>query len=510
MIAAVSSGRISQRGVLVTSSFMVFVIALNTTAINAAVNALADDLGMSTTSLSWALNAYMLAVAALVLPAGRLGDIIGMRSVFLVGIALFAGGTLLTAVAQSGDLLIAGRALQGAGAAFLMPASISVLNLAFPPERRGSAFGVWGAAAGIGFALGPLYGGLWTDGASWRGIYWADMLLLAAALVLTLLYLGPLPRQATAPKLDLVGAGVLGVAILLIISGLQRGQSVGWGSPTIVGSLVAGIALALVFVLIEARRAQPMVHLALMRDRVYAAGNLTTLLSTVGLMGFLFFFNLYAQSDATFDYSAVGASLVLLPYGVSLFLTSLVAGRLGDRIGYAVPVGGGLALLAIGATLFATIDDVTSLGDLWIPLVLCGIGLGASFATASAAAMAVVPPDESGEAAGTLNVSRYVGGAVGVAVGGALFIGQGTSAMNDGLAAAGVSSVEEGKLDAALTGSPAGLQAAIDAAGGEAQRAAVYDAARAGMEAGFAAASWMIAVTAALGAVIAFAAFRGR
>ena len=135
-----------------------------------------------------------------------------------------------------------------------------------------------------------------------------------------------------------------------------------------------------------------------------------------------------------------------------------MAGRLGDRIGYAVPVGGGLALLAIGATLFATVDDVTSLGDLWIPLVLCGIGLGASFATASAAAMAVVPPDESGEAAGTLNVSRYVGGAVGVAVGGALFIGQGTSAMNDGLTAAGVSSVEEGKLDAALTGSPRGCR----------------------------------------------------
>ncbi len=151
----------------------------------------------------------------------------------------------------------------------------------------------------------------------------------------------------------------------------------------------------------------------LLRDRVYAAGNLTTLLSTVGLMGFLFFFNLYAQSDVTFDYSAVAASLVLLPYGVSLFVTSLVAGRLGDRIGYPIPVGGGLVLLTIGAILFATIDDVTALSDLWLPLVLCGVGLGACFATASAAAMAVVPPEESGEAAGTLNISRYIGGAVG-------------------------------------------------------------------------------------------------
>lgn len=504
MMAGVPGGRISPRGVLVTSSIAVFLIALNTTAINAAVNALADDLGMDTSALAWALNAYILAVATLVLPAGRLGDILGMRSVFLIGMALFAAGTLLTAVAQDGDVLIGGRALQGAGAAFLMPATISVLNLAFPPQERGSAFGTWGAAAGIGFALGPLYGGVWTDGVSWRGIYWTDLAMIAVVVVLSLLYLGPLPRQARAPRLDLVGAAVLGVAILLFISALQRGQDVGWGTVSIVGSLVAGAVLAVVFVIIELRRAEPMVHLRLLRNRVYAAGNLVTLLSTIGLIGFLFFFNLYAQSEATFGYSAVAASLVLLPYGVSLFVTSLVAGRLGDRIGYPIPVGGGLVLLTIGAVLFATIDDVTSLGDLWLPLVISGVGLGSCFATASASPMSVVPPEQSGEAAGTLNVSRYIGGALSVAVGGTLFIGRGIDAMNDALADAGVTGVAEEKLDAALTGSPAGLEAAIDASGGEAQRALVSEAARTGMEAGFAAACWMIAIASTLGAAIAF------
>lgn len=161
-------------------------------------------------------------------------------------------------------------------------------------------------------------------------------------------------------------------------------------------------------------------------------------------------------------------------------------------------------LLTIGAVLFATIDDVTSLGDLWLPLVISGVGLGSCFATASASPMSVVPPEQSGEAAGTLNVSRYIGGALSVAVGGALFIGRGVAAMNDALADASVTGVDEAKLDAALTGSPAGIETAIDAVGGEARRALVGDAARSGMEAGFAAACWMIAIASALGAAIAF------
>lgn len=495
---------VSRRAVLATSSLTVFVIALNTTAINAAVNALADDLDMSTSTLAWALNAYILAVAALVLPAGRLGDILGMRWVFLVGLGLFAAGAVVAAVAQDGGALVAGRALQGAGAAFLMPATISALNLAFPPRERSSALGAWGAAAGVGFALGPLYGGLWTDGLTWRGLYWADLVMVAAAMAMSVRYLGPLPRQRPAPRLDLVGAAIFGVAILLLVAGLQQGQSAGWTSPEIVAALAVGAALAVAFVVVERLRAEPMVHLRLLSIRAYAAGNVVTLLSTVGLIGFLFFFNLYAQSDATFDYSAVGASLVLLPYGVSLFVTSLLAGRLGDRVGYTIPVGGGLVLMTIGAVLFATVDDVTSLGDLWLPLVVSGVGLGACFATASAAPLSSVPSELSGEAAGTLNVSRYIGGALSVAVGGALFLGRGVDAMNDALARAGVSGVEEAQMDAALTGSPAGLQRAIDAAGGSGGRVEVYDAARAGMEAGFAAACWMIAVCSAVGAAVTF------
>ena len=495
---------VSRRAVLATSSLTVFVIAPNTTAINAAVNALADDLDMDTTTLAWALNAYILAVAALVLPAGRLGDILGMRSVFLIGLGLFAVGAVVAAVAQDGPTLVGGRALQGAGAAFLMPATISALNLAFPPQERSSALGAWGAAAGVGFALGPLYGGLWTDGVTWRGLYWADLVMIAVAAAMSARYLGPLPRQRPAPRLDLVGALILAVAILLLVGGLQQGQSAGWGSPAIVGALAGGVVLAVVFVAIERRRAAPMVHLRLLRIRAYAAGNVVTLLATVGLIGFLFFFNLYAQSVVTFDYSAVGASLVLLPYGISLFVTSLLAGRLGDRVGYVIPVGGGLVLMAVGAVLFATVDDVTSLGDLWLPLVVSGVGLGACFATASAAPLGSVPPELTGEAAGTLNVSRYIGGALSVAVGGALFLGQGVDAMNEALAGSGVTGVEESSMDAALTGSPAGLQTAIDAAGGAARQAEVYDAARSGMEAGFAAASWMIAVCSAVGAVVAF------
>ena len=501
---------VNPRGVLLACSAAVFVIALNTTAINAAVNAIADDLGLSTSTLSWAINAYLLAVAALVLPAGRLGDLLGMRTVFLIGLAVFAVGSVLAAVAEGDALIIAGRAGQGAGAAFLMPATLSAIGLAYPPEKRAGAFGIWGAVAGIGFAVGPLYGGVWTDAVSWRGLYWADLLILAVGAALAVRFVGPLGRPAgPRRRIDLPAAALLAVAVFLVVLALQRGSAWGWESALFIGTLALGVVLLVAFGVLERYRPVPLMHIRLLRDRVYAASNLTTFASTVGLIGLLYFFNLYAQSEVTFDLSAVGASVALLPYGVMLFVVSVLSGRVAERVGYRLPVGGGLLVMAVGFALFATLGDHASRGDLWVPLVLCGIGVGATFATAGAAGMAVVPPDEGGEAAGTINVSRYIGGAMVIAIGTALYLSSALSTMDARLDETGVGDPERERLDAALTGTPAGLESAIEAAG-RGSEAAVTAAARAGTVDGFSAVCWMMAIASLAGAVVAAAMLRGR
>jgi MFS family permease len=407
-------------------------------------------------------------------------------------------------------LVIAGRAGQGAGASFLMPATLSAIQLAYPPERRAGAYGIWGAVAGIGFAVGPLYGGAWTDGVSWRGLFWADLPLLAVATVLALAFLGPLARpDGPRRRIDVPAAAMLAVAVFLIVLALQRASAWGWDSALFVVTLAVGLALLLAFGVLERRRAQPLMHVALLRDRVYAAGNITTFASTVGLIGLLYFFNLYAQSAVTFDFSAVKASVALLPYGITLFVVSLVAGRLADRIGYRIPVGGGLVVTAVGFALLATLGRDVSQADLWLPLIVCGLGVGATFATAGAAGMAVVPPDQAGEAAGTINVSRYVGGALTIAVGTALYLGQALSTVEDDLDAAGVAAVERERLDAALTGAPDQLDSAI-AAAGPGSEAVVRAAARAGTIDGFSSVCWMMAIASLAGAVVGLTMLRGR
>lgn len=314
-------------GVLTTACVIIFIIALNTTAINAAVNALSDDLGISSSTLTWAVNSYLLAVAAVVAVAGRLGDILGARAIILIGLALFTAATLLVATADSGLLLIVGRSGQGLGSAFLMPGSMQAIQQSFPAGERAKALGIWGAIVGVGFAVGPLFGAVWTDALSWRGIYWSDLPMLAIALALALATLGGLPRPQGRKPVDLVGAVVLAVALLLLVLALQRSEFWGFDSLALWGALAASLVLFALFALIEQRRDSPLIHLKLFRIPAYSGSQVATFASQAGLIGLLYFFNLYAQASVTFDDSAVAASVALLPFGLSVFVFSLVAGR---------------------------------------------------------------------------------------------------------------------------------------------------------------------------------------
>jgi EmrB/QacA subfamily drug resistance transporter len=482
---------------------IVFVICINTTAINTAVATMADDLTLSTSTLGWAIDVYMLAAAALVVLGGRVGDILGRRWVTFVGIGTFAVGSVLVATSLSGAQLIGGRALQGAGGAVLMPATMAIINDTFSKEESGTALGVWGAISMLAFAFGPLYGGFLTEALSWRVIFWADVALFLVAAVLLFALLRGLPGGKRGVKVDLVGAILLGLGSFLVVLALQQGQHWGWGSGLFLVVLATGLLLSVAFVTVELRRRNPLVNFSLFRRRQYVAGSLATFTNTVGLMGLLYFFNLYAQSAVLFDYSPLHASVVLLPYTVSMFVFAYPSGRIADRIGYRVPVVGGLLVMTVGFAMLARVNVGTTDADLWLPIVLCGVGVGITYSTTSAAGMAAVPPEEAGQGAGVINMARFLGAVFVIAVGTILYVGQGIETLDERLAQAGARQVEEAKLDRVLTGAPSALESTANRLDPKI-RDAFVSGARHGIVDGFSNVMWLIAVVGLAGALISY------
>jgi EmrB/QacA subfamily drug resistance transporter len=512
MSTAVAGGgsRVRPSGVLLTCCVAVFLIGLNTTAVNSAITQIADDLSIGATTLAFSVNAYVIATAIIVMPAGKAVDVIGVANVFLIGLGLFALGSLSLALAPDAVLVIAGRMLQGAGSAFLMPASMSALGIAFPPERRGSALGVWGAVVGIAFAVGPLYGGAWTDAVSWRGIYWSDFVIIGIGAALVLVMLRPLPRPPAA-KIDFLGAVLLGVALLALVIAAQYGQSWGWGSPLTLSLVALGGLLLVAFVEWDAHRPpdRRLVDLSLFRLRAYTGGIILTGVSTIGLLGILYFWNLYSQSPVTLELSAVEASLMLVPFGIGLFLTSFFGGRLADAVGYRIPVTIGFLATGIGFLWLADIGTATSAGELIAPLVICGLGVGLTFSNPGSAGLSVVPPEQVGEAAGAINVSRYLLAAFGLAISSAVYLAVSAGDFRDRLEADGIAAPEEDTLDQAITGTGQGLQQAIDAVG-PGSRASVTAAAEVSIVNGFRGAMALTAAVTLIGVVLSVLTLPGR
>jgi MFS transporter, DHA2 family, methylenomycin A resistance protein len=488
-------------GALVTACIALFLIAVNTTAINTAVSAIADDLTLSSTTLAWALNAYLLAVAAFVVLGGQLGDVLGRKRIFVVGMVLYTLAAIVVATSGTAFQIIGGRALQGAGAAILMPATMAILHDAFPKEKQGLVLGIWGAVGGVAFAVGPLIGGVFTDAISWRWVWWSNVPVAILALLLARPMLRGLAPGKKGVRFDIAGVVLLAVGLFTAILALQQGARWGWGSASILGLFAVAVLTLSAFVLVELRAKQPLVHLRLLANRVFTGGNVGTFINSVALIGLLYFFNLYAQSSVLLDYSALLAGIALLPFGMGIFAASLVSGRLADRIGARLPVAVGLGLQAVGCYLLYRSDVSTTYGGLWLPTLVAGVGVGMTFSTPSAAGLQAVPPEECGEASGIINIFRYVGASLIVAVGSLFYTGVGIAEMNRQLDAAGVSRVEDEQLDQALTGSPSAISDQTNQLQG-AQRQAFVAGAQQGTVDGFDASMLLIAVTSAGGLVL--------
>lgn len=408
--------------VLLLTSAASFMAILDAMVVTTALGAIRQDLGASIELLEWTVNAYNLSFAVLLLTGAALGDRFGRRRVFLTGITLFVAASVGCAVAGDAGWLIAGRALQGAGAALLMPVAMALLSAAFPPEERGKALGIFGGLNGIALILGPIVGGAVAEGLAWHWIFWIN---LPIGLVLIPLARHRLP-ESHGPRtgIDLAGVVLVTGAALGLVWGLMRGNHLGWTDGEVLASLAAGLVLALGFVAHEQRAREPMVPLRVFRSRAFTAGIAASFLFYSSMYGVLFLLPQFLQ--AVQGYAPLGVGLRLLPWTSPLFVFAPLGGNLINRLGERTLVVAGLLLQAIGMAWIGWVA-VPALPFVYLaaPLVIAGAGVSAAMPAAQNAILSAVARPEVGKASGIFNMVRFLGGVFGVAMAVAVFSANG-------------------------------------------------------------------------------------
>ncbi|MFF7332749.1 DHA2 family efflux MFS transporter permease subunit [Streptomyces sp. NPDC090306] len=407
---------------LVITSVAGFMAALDNLVVTTALPSIRKDLGGALDDLEWTVSAYTLTFAVLLMFGAALGDRFGRRRLFLVGITIFTGASAAAAMAGGIDSLIAARAVQGVGAAIMMPLTLTLLTAAVPAARRGMAFGIWGAVNGLAVASGPLIGGSLTEHVSWHWIFWLNVPLGLALLPLARLRLAE--SHGSGAPLDLVGTLLASGGLFGIVYGLVRGPADGWSDSVVLTSLFAGGALLAGFVLHGSRAANPMLPMRLFRSRAFAGINAASLLMFLGMFGSIFLLSQYLQGVQ--GYSPTEAGLRMLPWTGMPMLVAPIAGILSDRIGGRPVVTTGLFLQALGLGYMAFAATTDPSYAVQLPgLIISGVGMALYFAPASNLVMSSVLPREQGIASGANNALREVGGALGIAVMSSIFAAQG-------------------------------------------------------------------------------------
>jgi EmrB/QacA subfamily drug resistance transporter len=408
---------------LVITSVAGFMAALDNLVVTTALPSIRKDLGGALGDLEWTVSAYTLTFAVLLMFGAALGDRFGRRRLFLAGITVFTAASAAAAMAPGIDSLIAARAVQGVGAAIMMPLTLTLLTAAVPAAKRGMAFGIWGAVNGLAVASGPLIGGSLTEHISWHWIFWLNVPLGLALLPLARLRLAE--SHGTGAPLDVIGTLLASGGLFGIVYGLVRGPADGWTSSYVLTGLVAGGALLVGFVVHGTRAKNPMLPMRLFRSRAFAGINAASLLMFLGMFGSIFLLSQYMQG--VLGYSPTEAGLRMLPWTGMPMLVAPIAGILSDRIGGRPVVATGLFLQAAGLGYMALVVTADASYAIQLPgLIISGIGMALFFAPAANLVMSSVRPSEQGIASGANNALREVGGALGIAVMGSIFAAQGS------------------------------------------------------------------------------------
>jgi EmrB/QacA subfamily drug resistance transporter len=399
--------------------------ALDTLVVATALPTIRVDLGASIEQLEWTVNAYNLSFAVLLMTGAALGDRYGRRNFYAVGLALFATASAACALAPDAGWLIAARALQGAGAALLMPLGLALLSAAFPPERRGAAIGIFSAITGLSVASGPLVGGAVVEGLAWEWIFWLNVPIGIVAVPLVLARM----KESFGPDtaLDIRGLALVTGGALGIVWGLVRGNPAGWDSVEVVGSLVAGVLLVAAFVAWELRARDPMLPMAFFRSRAFSAGNTAIFFTFASLFSAVFFFPQLLQT--ALGYGPLETGLRLVPWTATFMTVAPIAGALSDRIGERPLMVSGLSLQAVGMGWVALVAEPgVAYSTLLAPFIVAGVGISMAIPAAQNSVLGSAAMEAIGKAAGTNSMMRELGGVFGIAVVVAVFAGAGSYA----------------------------------------------------------------------------------
>lgn len=411
--------------VLAAVGIPMFMVTLDNLVVTNALPVIRTELGASLTDLQWFVNAYTLSFASLLLTASAIGDRLGRRRIFLFGIGLFTLASAACALATQPGMLIAARAVQGFGAAGVMPLSLTLLSAAVPEKMRSVAIGIWGGISGLGVALGPLVGGAVVEGLSWQWIFWVNvpigLLVLPFALrVLT-------ESRGGARRLDPLGLTLSAGGVLAVVWGVVHGADDGWTSPGVLSALIGGAVLLGCLIAWELRTPDPMLPLRLFRSRAFRVSNTTGFTFSVGVFGSIFLLAQYFQ--VVQGYGPLQSGIRTMPWTMAPMVVAPLAGLIVDKVGARNLLTTGQALLAVALAWMAAVSSVDASYVSFVgPFLLGGIGMGLTFAPSATVVMAAAAPEDRAMASGTNNTIREVGVAMGVAVLASVFASYGSYA----------------------------------------------------------------------------------
>jgi EmrB/QacA subfamily drug resistance transporter len=414
--------------VLAAVSLAAFMTYLDNNIVNVAIPTIQNSLHLSVSGLEWVVSSYLLTVAGLLLVGGRLADVFGRRRLFLIGMVVFTLSSLAAGLAGSGDVLIGSRAVQGIGAALLMPATLAIIMATFTNVReRSTAIGIWAAVGALALATGPALGGLISQHLHWGWIFLINVPIGVITFAIAAYYVTESRAESASRQLDLPGLVTSALSLFALTYALIEGNVSGWTSPRILGAFVLAAAAAGTFLAVEARSANPMVDLAMFRRREFSGGTGTMMIWAFGVLGIYFFTSLYLQQ--TLGFSPVKAGLAFVPMALFVAVFAAIAPRIEAWAGAHRTVAAGMLLMVIGLVLFARLGLHASYTSLLPGFMLFGAGAGLMNVPLTNAVMAATPPSVAGVASALLNASREVAGLLGITVIGAVLrTAQGASA----------------------------------------------------------------------------------
>jgi EmrB/QacA subfamily drug resistance transporter len=409
-------------GVLAVISLSLFMILLDVTIVNIALPHIMTSFNIGLSSIEWVFNIYVLVFAALLLTLGKLGDLFGRKTLFLIGLAIFTLSSLGCSLAPNFSTLLVFRAIQALGAAGMMPATLSIINVEFSKSQRGLALGIWGAVAGAANALGPIIGGALVDATSWRYIFIINIPIGIFAFIAALMVVKNSTDSNTRRHIDIPGVLIVSLALFCLTFALVEGQKYGWTSVTILSLFAVAAVSFIAFIFVELRTRIPLAQLRLFRGRTFSAGNFIGMIQSFGLIGVIFLLVLFLQ--IVLGFSALKAGLTLLPLPLAIIVVAPFAGRLTDIIGGRWILFAGTLITALGIYLMSDLSGVTDWTNLVLPLAVSGVGMGLVMAPTTTVVMASTPVEESGMGAGILSTTRQIGSVLGLSVLGAVLQNQ--------------------------------------------------------------------------------------